>query len=108
MYIALVKPQSKRRASYQPAFMDINNTRSCHVHLGEESVSPGCLTIPFNSTKWWSWSFLGYGVVLVLSRVGTILGSGYEIKGQNYVAICQRSNGCMREVLHVTKTKTIR
>ena len=106
MYIALVKPQSKRRASYQPAFMDV--VRFCHVHLEEESVSPGCLTIPFNSTKWWSWSFLGYGVVLVLSRDGAALGNGYEIKGQNYVAICQRSNGWMREVLHVAKTKTIR
>ena len=35
--------------------------------------------------------FLEFGVVLVLWRVGAILGNGYGIQGQNYVVMYQGS-----------------
>ena len=36
-------------------------------------------------------AFFTHGMVLVLWRVGTILGNGHGIQKQNYVAMFQRS-----------------
>ena len=36
-------------------------------------------------------AFFMHGMILVLWGVDAILGSGYEIQGQNYVAMFQRS-----------------
>ena len=53
----------------------------------KKRVSPGCSITSFNWTKWWFRSFFTHGVVLVLWRVGVILGNWYGIQGQNYIAM---------------------
>ena len=49
-----------------------------------------------------------HSVILVLWRVGAVLGNGYGIQEQNYVAMYQVRDGWPREVLNVAKTKAIR
>ena len=44
---------------------------------------------PFNWTKWWFWLFFTHGVA------DAILGNGYGIEGQNYVAMSHISKNEM-------------
>ena len=58
-------------------------SHTCLPCLPSWWVSPGCYITPFDCSN---------GMALVLWGVGAILGNGYGIQEQNYVAMFKRSN----------------